>query len=112
VGAAARTVHGDVEAGLRAAAHRTDADYETPAQYHNAMEPHAVVAEWDGDRVTLDMPNQALALSCAAYATYFGIPKENVVIRSPSSAAASGRRRSSTDRRSWRSSPLATCSGR
>jgi xanthine dehydrogenase YagR molybdenum-binding subunit len=83
VGAAPRTAYGDVEAGLLAAAHRTDADYETPAQYHNAMEPHAVVAEWNGDVVTLDMPNQALALSCAAYAAYFGIPKENVVIRSP-----------------------------
>ena len=29
------------------------------------------------------MPNQALALSCASYAAYFGIPAENVVIRSP-----------------------------
>ncbi len=47
------------------------------------MEPHAVVAEWDGDQVTLDMPNQALVLSCAAYASYFGIPSENVLIRSP-----------------------------
>ena len=33
--------------------------YETPAQYHNAMEPHAIVAAWDGDRLSLDMPNQA-----------------------------------------------------
>ena len=29
------------------------------------------------------MPNQALALSCASYAAYFGIPAENVLIRSP-----------------------------
>ena len=43
-------------------------------QYHNAMEPHAVVAQWDGDHLTLDMPNQAMAMSCAAYAAYFGIP--------------------------------------
>ena len=83
VGAPARTAKGDVEAGLAAAARVVDADYVTPPQYHNAMEPHAVVAEWDGDRVTLDMPNQALALSCASYAAFFGIPKENVVIRSP-----------------------------
>lgn len=83
VGSPARTAHGNVEAGLAAAAHVTDAEYATPAQYHNAMEPHAVVAEWDGDHVVLDMPNQALALSCASYAAFFGIPKENVVIRSP-----------------------------
>jgi xanthine dehydrogenase YagR molybdenum-binding subunit len=83
VGAPPRTAHGDVEAGFAAATRITEAAYETPAQYHNAMEPHAVVAEWDGDRVTLDMPNQALALSAASYAAYFGIPAENVLIRSP-----------------------------
>ena len=83
VGAPPRTAHGDIEAGLAAAVRVTEADYVTPPQFHNAMEPHAVVAEWDGDRVTLDMPNQALALSCASYAAYFGIPAENVLIRSP-----------------------------
>lgn len=83
VGAPARAAHGDVEAGLRAAARVTEADFVTPAQYHNAMEPHAVVAQWDGDRLTLDMPNQAMAMSCESYAAYFGIPVENVLIRSP-----------------------------
>jgi xanthine dehydrogenase YagR molybdenum-binding subunit len=56
VGAPPRTAHGDIEAGLAAAVRVTEADYVTPSQFHNAMEPHAVVAEWDGDRVTLDMP--------------------------------------------------------
>jgi len=83
VGAPPRTAFGDIEAGLAHAAHVMEADYVTPPQYHNAMEPHAVVARWDGDRVTLDMPSQALAMSCASYAAYFGIPAENVVIRSP-----------------------------
>jgi xanthine dehydrogenase YagR molybdenum-binding subunit len=83
VGGPARTGFGDVEAGIAAAAWVTEASYVTPAQYHNAMEPHAVVAQWDGDRLTLDMPTQALALSCASYAAYFGIPAENVLIRSP-----------------------------
>ncbi|MGO4832587.1 xanthine dehydrogenase family protein molybdopterin-binding subunit, partial [Rhizobiaceae sp. 2RAB30] len=83
VGAPPRTAHGDIEAGLASAARVTEAEYVTPAQYHNAMEPHAVVAQWDGDHVTLDMPNQAMALSCAAYGAYFGIPPENVLIRSP-----------------------------
>ncbi|MCJ8518636.1 xanthine dehydrogenase YagR molybdenum-binding subunit [Pseudorhizobium tarimense] len=83
VGSPPRAEHGDIEAGLAAAAQVVEADYETPAQYHNAMEPHAVVAEWDGDRLMLDMPNQALVISSASYATYFGIRPENVVIRSP-----------------------------
>lgn len=83
VGGPPSTAYGDVEAGLASADKVLEFEYSTPAQYHNAMEPHAVVAEWDGDRVMLDMPNQALALSCASYAAYFGIPAENVTIRSP-----------------------------
>lgn len=83
VGGPPKAAFGDVEAGLANAAQVLERDYITPAQYHNAMEPHAVVAEWDGDRVMLDMPNQALVMSCASYATYFGIPPENVTIRSP-----------------------------
>ncbi|HEV7416724.1 MAG TPA: molybdopterin cofactor-binding domain-containing protein, partial [Tianweitania sediminis] len=83
LGSPPRAAHGDLEAGFAAAAHLVESDYETPAQYHNAMEPHAVVASWDGDHLTIDMPNQALAISASAYATYFGIPVENVVLRSP-----------------------------
>jgi xanthine dehydrogenase YagR molybdenum-binding subunit len=74
--------HGDVEAGLSAPL-RIDATYETPSQYHNAMEPHAIVASWDGDRLTLDTPNQAPHLARAAYARFFGVPPEHVLIRTP-----------------------------
>ena len=75
--------HGDVAAGLAAASHRVEATYETPAQYHNAMEPHAVVAAWDGDRLTLDMPCQMMAMATARVGELFGIPPDNVHIRSP-----------------------------
>lgn len=83
VGGTPSTARGDVESELATARHVVETEYATPAQYHNAMEPHAVVAEWDGDRVMLDMPNQALAMSCASYGAYFGIPAGNVTIRSP-----------------------------
>lgn len=82
-GMPASIVKGDVEAGLAAAAYRVEATYETPPQYHNAMEPHALIAHWEGDRLTLDMPNQAPAMSCAAYAAWFGVAAENVLIRTP-----------------------------
>ena len=75
--------HGDVEAGLAAAAHRIEAIYETPAQYHNAMEPHAIVAAWNGDRLSVDTPSQGLAWAQARLAGLFGIPPENILIRSP-----------------------------
>ena len=74
---------GDVEAGLASATKRIDATYETPAQYHNAMEPHAVVAAWDGDLLSVDTPTQGLALDRARIAGLFGIPPENIHIRSP-----------------------------
>lgn len=74
---------GDIEAGLSGAAHAVETAYETPGQYHNAMEPHSIVAEWDGDRLTIDTPNQALALARQGFADFFGIPAENILVRSP-----------------------------
>jgi xanthine dehydrogenase YagR molybdenum-binding subunit len=82
-GGSGETIFGDVAAGHAAAKLSVDLIYETPAQYHNAMETHAVVAAWDGDRLTLDIPSQAIAMSRAAYGYYFGIPPDNVLIRSP-----------------------------
>jgi len=74
---------GDVEAGLAAASKRIDAVYETPAQYHNAMEPHAIVAAWDGDNLSIDTPSQGLVMAQGRIAGLFGIPPGNIHIRSP-----------------------------
>jgi xanthine dehydrogenase YagR molybdenum-binding subunit len=83
VGNPAEMQRGDVAAGLASAERQIDATYETPPQYHNAMEPHAIVAAWDGDRLSIDMPTQGLKLSLARVAELFGIPHENIHIRSP-----------------------------
>ena len=64
---------GDVEAGLATAATRIDATYQTPTQYHNAMEPHAIVAAWDGDSLSIDTPSQGLAMAQGRIAGLFGI---------------------------------------
>ncbi|MEI9419494.1 xanthine dehydrogenase family protein molybdopterin-binding subunit, partial [Mesorhizobium sp. Cs1321R2N1] len=74
---------GDVEAGLESARTRIEAAYETPAQYHNAMEPHAIVAAWDGDQLSIDTPSQGLAMAQGRIAGLFGIAPRNVHIRSP-----------------------------
>jgi xanthine dehydrogenase YagR molybdenum-binding subunit len=74
---------GDVEAGLAAASKRIDATYETPTQYHNAMEPHAIVAAWDGDTLSIDTPSQALAMAQGRIAGLFGISPDKIQIRSP-----------------------------
>ena len=62
---------------------RVEATYETPPQYHNAMEPHAVVAAWDGDALSIDMPSQGMAMAQQRIAGLFGITPENIHIRSP-----------------------------
>lgn len=74
---------GDVEAGLAAASKSIDATYETPAQYHNAMEPHAIVAAWDGDTLSIDTPSQGLAMAQGRIAGLFGISPDKIHIRSP-----------------------------
>jgi xanthine dehydrogenase YagR molybdenum-binding subunit len=83
VGIPAVNEHGNVEAGLVSAAKQIDATYETPPQYHNAMEPHAIVAAWDGDRLSIDTPSQALVMARARVAELFGIAPEKIHIRSP-----------------------------
>jgi xanthine dehydrogenase YagR molybdenum-binding subunit len=75
--------HGDVAAGLAAASHRVDATYDTPAQFHNAMEPHAIVAAWDSGRLTIDTPSQGMAMAQARLAALLGIAPQDILIRSP-----------------------------
>ncbi|MDQ8728072.1 xanthine dehydrogenase family protein molybdopterin-binding subunit [Bradyrhizobium sp. LHD-71] len=83
VGNPAEVRHGDVNSALTDASMRIEATYETPAQYHNAMEPHAIVAAWDGDTLSIDTPSQGLAMAQARIAGLFGIPPSNIHIRSP-----------------------------
>jgi xanthine dehydrogenase YagR molybdenum-binding subunit len=83
VGSPGELHHGDLAAGLAAAAQRIEATYETPMQFHNAMEPHGVVAAWSGDALSLDMPTQGLALTQMRLAAMFGIRAEDIHIRSP-----------------------------
>jgi xanthine dehydrogenase YagR molybdenum-binding subunit len=83
VGNPAEMHRGDVGAGLAAASKRIEAIYETAPQYHNAMEPHAVVAAWDGDTLSVDTPSQGLILARGRIAGLFGISPDNIHIRSP-----------------------------
>ena len=74
---------GDTDAGLAHGALRVEADYETPAQYHNPMEPHAIVAAWDGDHLTIDTPSQGMEMARMRLAGLFGVSPEGIHIRSP-----------------------------
>src|SRR5262249_14152052 len=74
---------GDVEAGIAAASTRIEATYETAPQYHNPMEPHAIVAAWDGDTLSIDTPSQGLAMAQGRLAGLLGISPDKIHIRSP-----------------------------
>ncbi len=83
VGNPSEVHRGDVAAGLAAASKQIEATYETAPQYHNAMEPHAIVAAWDGDKLSVDTPTQGLALAQGRIAGLFGISPDKIHIRSP-----------------------------
>ena len=76
------TSRGDVEGGLRAAAHRHEAVYTTPFQHHNPMEPHATLARWDGDRLEIEDSTQFVAGVRRTLARTFGIDLARVHVRS------------------------------
>src|SRR4051794_26583469 len=77
------TAVGDFAAAFAAAPVRLDARYTTPDEAHAMMEPHATIAAWEGDKLTLWTSNQMIAWNKADMATTLGIPKENVRLDSP-----------------------------
>src|SRR6266446_1143177 len=56
---------------------------QSPRVGLDAMEPHAIVAAWDGDTLSIDTPSQGLALAQGRIAGLFGISPEKIHIRSP-----------------------------
>jgi xanthine dehydrogenase YagR molybdenum-binding subunit len=55
-----------------------DAIYETANESHSMMEPHATIAAWDGDRVTIWTSNQMVNWAREDMARTLGIPEEKV----------------------------------
>ena len=74
---------GDFEKGFAAAAVRLDATYSTPDQSHAMMEPHASIAVWEGDQLTLWTSNQMIDWGRTDLAKTLGLPKEKVRLISP-----------------------------
>ncbi|UJB21403.1 MULTISPECIES: aldehyde oxidoreductase molybdenum-binding subunit PaoC [Lysobacter] len=74
---------GDFAGAFAAAPVQLDATYTTPDQSHAMMEPHASIAAWDGDKLTLWTSNQMIAWGRGDVAKTLGIPKQNVRLVSP-----------------------------
>ncbi|MDB6025032.1 MAG: aldehyde oxidase and xanthine dehydrogenase molybdopterin binding [Verrucomicrobiales bacterium] len=74
---------GDFVGAFESAPFQFDATYTTPDQSHAMMEPHASIAAWNGDKLTVWTSNQMIAWSVGDMAKTLGIPKENVRLISP-----------------------------
>ncbi|GJE42595.1 aldehyde oxidoreductase molybdenum-binding subunit PaoC [Methylobacterium soli] len=74
---------GDFEGAFAAAPVTLDATYTTADESHAMMEPHATVAAWEGDTLTLWTSNQMIGWGHGSIAKILGIPKEKVRLDSP-----------------------------
>ncbi|OHT18663.1 aldehyde oxidoreductase molybdenum-binding subunit PaoC [Edaphosphingomonas haloaromaticamans] len=74
---------GDFAGAFAAAPVQLDAEYRTPDESHAMMEPHASIAAWEGDRLTLWTSNQMINWGKGDVARNLGIAPENVRLDSP-----------------------------
>lgn len=84
------TVSGDVEAALAQASFSLDHTYTTPAYHNNPLEPHATVAVWSDDSVTLYDANQGVHRIRDDIAQVFRLSPERVRVVSPYVGGAFG----------------------
>ncbi|MFS4437114.1 xanthine dehydrogenase family protein molybdopterin-binding subunit [Paracoccaceae bacterium GXU_MW_L88] len=77
------TSQGDLDQAMKDAVHSVDVIYRTPGHNSAAMEPHASIAEWDGDKLTLRGSYQMLKFNRNELADSLGIDPENIRILSP-----------------------------
>ena len=76
----ADTAVGDFASAFDRAPVQLDATYTTPDQAHAMMEPHATIAEWKGEKLTLWTSNQMIDWAVTDMAATLKIPKENLRI--------------------------------
>ncbi len=61
---------------------KIEAEYHTPVHVHNAMEPFAMTAVWDGDKITVYTKAQAIKSMQYEIMSMFKLPAENVQVYS------------------------------
>ena len=82
--------HGDVDAGLGAAAVRHEATYVQPSRHHNPIEPSATLAEWDGGTLTLIDATQWVYGVRMAVAAALELAPGQIRVRSPHTGGGFG----------------------
>ena len=81
---------GNPEEAMRNAPVKIEAEYRIPIEHHNPMEPHAAIAVWQGDNLTIFDKTQGVYSVRAHLASSFGVPEENVSVVSPFVGGAFG----------------------
>lgn len=79
----ADAVRGDAKAALNTAEFKVEETYGTPIEHHHPLEPHATIAEWEGDNVILYNSSQIVNGAQNAAAATLNIKPEQVRIISP-----------------------------
>lgn len=75
---------GDPDQAMASAPVTIEATYETPREYHMAIEPHGLIIDWEADdRVTIYEATQWVDGTASWFARAFEIPFENVRVVSP-----------------------------
>ena len=69
---------------------KVEAEYYLPIEHHNAMEPHATVANWEGGKLTVYDKTQGISGTVNYLAGAFGIPPADIRVMSPFSGGAFG----------------------
>src|SRR5918993_1339743 len=81
---------GNPEEAMKIAPVKIEAEYRIPIEHHNPMEPHAAVAVWQGDRLTMFDKSQEVYNVRKHLASSFNIPEANVQVISPYVGGAFG----------------------
>jgi xanthine dehydrogenase YagR molybdenum-binding subunit len=81
---------GNPEAAMLTAPVKIEAEYRIPIEHHNPMEPHAAIAFWQGDKLTIFDKTQEVYNVRTHLASSLGVPEENVSVISPFVGGAFG----------------------
>lgn len=79
----ARKVRGDLNAAVAKGTVTIDETYVTPLQTHNPMEPHATLAWWEGEKLSVYDATQYISGDKASLARILNIPQDNVHVMDP-----------------------------
>jgi len=74
---------GDLDQAMRDAAFAVDVEYDTPGHASAAMEPHATIAQWDGDHLVLHGSYQMLSYNVKEIADCLSMSPKKVRIIAP-----------------------------